>query len=156
MEAACLSNAEMMLASHVGCLRRVASINRQLAEPNGTPPGDLLAVDADGCAAEYVVARSLGLFWNALPVNVQGSADIIGDPRGIGWHVRSTPRPNGRLIIHPSDPDAGMFVLVTGRMPNLTIVGSIQCRDAKQSEWWGDPKTGRPAYWVPQAALEPW
>ncbi len=94
------------------------------------------------------VAKATGRYWSGSLGNLR--ADDVGEIQ-----VRTTSRPENRLIIHEADQDEKYFVLVTGRAPQFRIVGWIMARDAKREEWWQDPAGGRAAYFVPQSALRP-
>jgi hypothetical protein len=148
-----LSNVEMMVIAAAGAGRQVAALARNRPEPYGPIKTEPFGNHIAGCAGEYVVARELGLFWHFYHDKVRRSSDIEGGPQ-----VRSTPYPNGSLILHDEDPDDERFVLVTGTMPTLTIVGSLIARYGKVEQHWRDNErtNGREAYFVPQSALVPW
>jgi hypothetical protein len=148
-----LSGIEMRYVAYVGVLRQQAAVEKGRPEPYGAPPRDPTENHALGAAAEYVVSRTLGRHWYAVLERVTGAPDVFPN-----IHVRSTTYANGRLILHDTarDPEDGTFVLVTGTPPTLTMVGWIHGANGKQTRWWGDPaRKGRPAFFVPQAALRP-
>jgi hypothetical protein len=104
--------------------------------------------EIEAAAAEMAVAKLLGCYWADFT-----APDHNGDV-GDGLQVRHTPRRDGRLIIHPEDEDDHRFVLVCGEAPTFFVAGQILGAEAKRQEWWVDPGTGRPAFFVPQAALQ--
>lgn len=91
---------------------------------------------------------------NRYYVAAVGSLDYDGDV-GQGFQVRSSNRPDARLIVHPEDNDDHYFVLVINEFPTYKVIGYTQARRVKRQEFWVDPGTGRPAYFVPQSALTP-
>jgi len=142
-----LDSGEMMCAAQVGTLRRVRALARNRGEPYGTPrcPWD---ADIEGAAAELLVARELGRYWHpALDPDRK-----VGDVAGVD--VRHTRLDGGALILHDEDIDDRPYVLVTGSLPLLTIRGHLHAETGKDRRWWRTD-TGRPAYFVPQAALDP-
>jgi hypothetical protein len=80
--------------------------------------------------------------------------DYDGDI-GEGIQVRHTHRANGRLILHPEDRDDHVFYLARGTAPAFEIVGFISGERGKSQEFWADPGTGRPAYFIPDEHLIP-
>jgi hypothetical protein len=60
---------------------------------------------------------------------------------------------DGRLILHDHDKDDQPYVLVVGTAPRFELVGWCFGRDGKRPEYVHDPQGGRPAYFVPRAAL---
>jgi len=144
-----LSFGEVVLAANAGVMRRVNALRGGWADRFGAP-ADAWTADIEGCCAELAVAKTLGVYWHAYARNPK---DLPGDVGG--WQVRSTWRTTGRLIIHPEDTDAAVFVLVVGQAPYYRIAGWIRGLDAKRDEWWKEGD-GRPAYFVPQRDLIPW
>jgi hypothetical protein len=69
------------------------------------------------------------------------------------YQVRSTRLDGGSLILHKTDKNEAIFVLVTGEAPEFKVRGWMRAVDGKQEKWWRDTK--RPAYFVPQSVLEP-
>lgn len=141
-----LSPPEMIVAAQVGVMRRVKAItvNRKPRygfdqEPWGS--------DIESCGAEMAVAKVVGSYW---------SPDMVPGPGDVGdIEVRSSPKPDARLILHEQDSDEALFVLVTGCLPEFEIVGAIVGAEGKKQSYWTDPGTGRPAFFVPQEALRP-
>lgn len=138
---------EQLFAAQAGVMRRISAMSRSRPEPYQTPKTDLWGNDIESCGAEAAVAKAIGRYWLAVLQNPQ---DANGDVSGI--EVRSTARPNGRLIVHDEDKDDSPFVLVRGLFPSYDVVGWILGKDAKQEKYLfnGD---GRPAYFVPDVDL---
>lgn len=102
-----------------------------------------------GCLAELVVAKHLGVWW---------SGEGLYEFSDVGQvEVRYAHKRNFRLILHDDDLDDRPYVLVTGEGAggSFWIDGWIMGRDGKHDEWWEDPGTSRPAYFVPRDQLRP-
>lgn len=137
------------MAAHVAVMRQVQNLKLERQR------GHLASEDADGwgchiegACGELAVAKCLNKFWSGQIGDIK--AGDVGDVE-----VRTTVADNNRLIIHPGDPDHRPFILVIGKPRTYRIAGWIMGRDGKRPEYWTDPKTGRPAFFVPQAALRP-
>lgn len=147
-----LGYAEVARAATVGVQRRLHAL-RRVQQPNHAieAVAPVWDIDIEGAAAECAVAKWLGVYWD--PV-VDRSDKAEGDVAGL--HVRWTRHPAGRLILHKSDPEGGVFVLVTSPAPmRYHLRGWILAADGWRGEWWEDPGTGRPAFFVPVDALQP-
>jgi hypothetical protein len=106
-------------------------------------------IDIEGLHAEYVAAKAL----NLLPFTpCVGELDSAMGDIGPGLQVRSTKYSSGSLLIHDSDDDDHIFILVTGELGVFDVRGWIYARDGKKKSLWKDYK-GRGAYWVPQSKL---
>lgn len=126
--------------------RRLALENRRF-QPYGEPPGDLVENDVRGAAAEYAVHIALRLPWKPLKKTLHDNhRDVSGN------EVRSTAWRHGCLLVHDRDCDSAPFILVTGEMPSLRIVGWLYGRECKRPEFWRHDRP-RPAYFVPQSEL---
>jgi hypothetical protein len=138
------------MAANAGVQRNLQALARGRAAAHGftDKAGAGWAIDIEGACAELAVAKAVGTYWEPVWERTDRQRDDVE-----GWQIRSTPRANGCLIVHPSDPDDARFVLVTGTVPTFTIVGWLYGWEAKSDEFWRDPGTGRPAYFVPAARL---
>lgn len=143
-----LTGAEVLQAALVGVMRRWAAIKAGRVHAHGFT-GDGWGVDIEGACAEFALAKGLDLFWHGYATDPRGLPGDVGQ-----LQVRSTPRTDGCLIVHEGDPDTAWFVLVVGQVPIFRLAGAIRGADAKRPEWW-QTFTGRPAFFVPQAALGP-
>jgi hypothetical protein len=138
-----LTNAELMVASCVGSMRRVRSIGRK----NPYTTRSDWDMDIDGAAAELAVAKYLNVYWIA-GVNTFKAPDVAA------LQVRSTKRSNGRLIVHHNDNPTALFVLVICNFPHYRLVGSILGQAAKVPEFFEDESSsGAAAWFVPQDRL---
>ena len=135
----------MLLAAQAGCLRRIAAIKHGRQHSNGTPTIDLWGMDIEGAAAELVVAKWLGKYWNSV---ADDPAQLDGD---VGcYQVRHTKHTNGCLILREGDKQ-GVYVLVVGQYPNYQIVGWLEAKTGMQQHYLRSGE--RPAYFVPQEDL---
>lgn len=138
-----LSDFELLQAAIIGAERNIKSKRKNYQDSYGYQ-GRGWDTHIDGACAEIAVAKSLGLFWNG---NEFKSGGDVGN-----LEVRSTPRVDGKLILHPEDPDR-IFILVRGGPIKWEIVGWIQCSEGRDPDYL---KPGlRPAYFVPDGALHP-
>lgn len=143
-----LSWRELQLAAMVGVMRQVENLQKQRVDKHKADPAREWQTHLDGAIGEAAVAKWLDRYWNGNLGNLD--ADDVGK-----FQVRYTYRDDGRLILHKEDGDDKVFILVTGIQPVLRLRGWIRGRDGKLPQYWTDPKTGRPAFFVPQSALKP-
>jgi hypothetical protein len=137
----------MIGAAMVGVMRHTQNVKLGLGATFGERPELAWQRHIEGALTEAALAKSLGRYW--LGTGKWKDPDV-GDV-----DVRATHRPNGRLIIHKEDPEDRRFYFMTGLNGSYELRGWIMGRDAKRDEWWTDPVGGRPAYFVPIAALNP-
>lgn len=105
--------------------------------------------DLQAAAAEYAFAFFSGLEWHT-EVNRFEKPDV-----GI-WEVRNRWSHKKLLRIYPKDIEDQPYVLVTGKMPLMRIVGWIWGREAKQDKYWGQIEPERePMFYIPHADLTP-
>ena len=145
-----LTHSEMFAAAVGGIMRRMTALKGHYAAPHGDPKDSLWDIDIEGCAAELLVAKALNRYWWGSAVD--SFKQVPGDV-GRG-QVRHTRFPNGRLVLHDSDPDDVPFVLVVGEYPHQRIAGWMVGKDGKRPEYW-DTHVDRPCYMVPQSELQP-
>ncbi len=69
--------------------------------------------------------------------------------------VRSTPHPDGSLLIHPTDCDDDIFILVlTDKVPGCCwLAGWLTGKRAKAVGKWKGTEPGRECFWISQADL---
>lgn len=130
--------------------------NRQNAGQPGYV-GDWLAevgTKARAYAAEISVAKSRGFYWPPPhPASRRHDGDVVGPSGPV--EVRHTVRPDGRLIVRPSDPDDRLVVLVRGDLPVFEIAGSILIGQAKEVGS-NEAPNGRPPCWFVDASDLSW
>lgn len=142
----CLTWAECHLAVWCGTMRYVQSARQGWVPVGGLDP--CLEVNALGAAAEMAVAKALNQYFRA-GVNTPNDPDV-----GHAIEVRSTERPDGNLLIRPTDDDYRRFVLARGKMPKYELIGWFLGADGKREEW----KRTTPKdyyYLVPAGMLRP-
>ena len=151
MSVVTLTWTEQFFAAQAGAMRRISAMARRRPEPRGHPPLDLWGLDVESAGAEAAVAKLLGKYWESVHPN---PGLLCGDVGNI--QVRSTTRPDGRLIIRQQDKRDAPFVLVRGSMPAYDVVGWIIGADAMRDEY-RNPGDGRPgvAFFVPAEKLKP-
>lgn len=111
-------------------------------------------VQIEGCAAEVAVARTLGYYWTPWARHYTGVRADVGND--VQVRLRRGDQPDPHLLLHKTDPVAHRYVLVGGSIPTFRLFGWIRGVEALRDQYWGDPRsTGRPAYWVPAADLDP-
>lgn len=140
-----LTSWEMMQAAIAGVMRQVESHKLGRTPAHGIPGNQHWQRHIEGALGEAAVAKCLNVYWTG-----KGSLrDLdVGD-----FDVRTADAHNKRLILHEDDPDDRVFWFVTGVNDEFKVHGWIRGCDGKKPEYWQDPNTGRPAYFVPKEAL---
>ena len=142
-----LTAMEYMAAMNAGLMRSCNGYARGLKHAHGAASGDTEAMDITGAVGESLVAKFFNVWWC-------GGFDI-GGPDVANIQVRAHTTPGYRLILHPTDADAAIFVSVLVQRGRGRLVGWIRGEDGKRRDYWQDPNTGRPAFFVPNSALLP-
>lgn len=143
-----LTWSEVFTAAFVGIVRQVQNLQKGRRDAHGAATRDGWQLHVEGALGESVVAKHLGHYWNG------HFGDL--DAKDVGkLQVRTSEGENNRLILHETDPDDDIYVLVVGSPPRYRIAGWIKGRDGKQNAYWTDPRGNRPAYFVPRHALRP-
>jgi len=140
-----------LVVAHRAAMLRVRRARETHAYNRYDARGDIDALNVTGCLGELAVARYLRAPW------VAATPRFAHQPTDVAHvQVRTTPLGNGRLLVHPADPDDQPFVLArTHRAPVVELVGWILGADAKRDDWWRALQPGRPCYVVPNGALAP-
>jgi hypothetical protein len=134
--------------AYAGVDRRVSAMAKNRKGAHGFNRSDFWQLDLEGLLAEAAVAKALGVYY----APVTGALDTgLGDVLP-GIQVRSTKYDTGSLLVHDSDADSDLFLLVTGASGSYIVRGYISGKDAKNPSFTKTHK-GRTAYWVPQSAL---
>ena len=136
---------EMLLAAQAGVMRQVENKKLGRRPAYGAGSAQDWQLNIEGALGEYALAKHLGLYWSG---KGKLRAADVGDV-----DVRTRSKPHYELILHDDDPDDRIFWLLTGVYGRYEVRGWIQGRDGKRPEYWSDPAGGRPAYFVPQSAL---
>lgn len=144
-----LTTAEIMEVGICGVMRQVENIKNDAKPAYGADDKADWQLHVEGCGAERAVAKYLNLYW-------PGKGRMREPDVGGLVEVRSIDKPNNRLILHEKDADDKAFCLVYGLNGTYTIKGWIWGKDGKREDYWSDPgRNGRPAFFVPNDALNP-
>lgn len=103
-----------------------------------------------GVLGEMAVDRFLGGSGTVAHNSFKAIADC-----GHNIDVRTTQRPDGRLIIRPTDPDDRINVLVVIDQLSARLVGWLKGSEAKQAQFFWAANGKTPAYFVRQEKLHP-
>lgn len=141
-----LSLAEMQIAAQVGVQRQVQNLKTGACPAYGAGNKNDWQLHIEGALGEMALAKHLGVYWDG---KGQMRAPDVGE-----CDVRTRSRHSYDLIVHDRDPDDRYIYLLTGGNGQYRFHGGIYARDAKHECYWKDPAGGRPAYFVPQAALQ--
>src|SRR5262245_34183499 len=136
------------MAAHVGVLRQVNALKNGFQNAHGAQDDNNWQTHVEGACGECTAGKFLGLHWN-------GNIEKLGGPDVGPYGVRTRSEHWHDLILHRSDPDDRVFILVTGLNGNYVVRGWIFARDGKKPEYWSDPsKKNRWAFFVPQEVLQ--
>jgi hypothetical protein len=140
---------EFFHAALVGVTRQIDNLRNRRVNRYGATDDEAWRLHIEGAAGEMAVAKYIGKFWSGNLGNLR-AADV-------GDHLQVRTRAGGytSLILHPSDPDDDIFVLVMGRAPSFCLQGWLRGGQGKHQSYWRDPAGGRPAFFVPLDVLEP-
>jgi hypothetical protein len=145
-----LSWDELQRAASHGVHRYLTAVERGLVDNVRVTDRNNLTAHVVGAWGECAAAKALGAWWPRDNLNPDGGKPDVGP-----FHVRSTTRGGGRLIVYRADADAEPFLLVTMRLPRFRLVGWCYGCEAKSEEWWAQREGFRPAFYVPQHVLRP-
>lgn len=136
---------EIELGAIAGVQRQVENLRKNRQPAYGADRKTDWQKNIEGALGEMAVAKFLNLYWG-------GKGEFRGDDVG-PYQIRTVGESNYRLILHKEDPDDKIFWLAIGRNGSYTIKGWLIAKDGKKKEYWTDPNTGRPAYFVPHDVL---
>ena len=149
-----LTEQQYAKAEGIGRKRQQAALDKKRPSAHGYNESNPLKVHIQGASAELGISLITGKEWHAYLEDLAGERK----PPDVGnrLQVRSTDYRSGHLLVHPSDDDQDVFILVVVNGRNLEIKGWMTGAEAKDEKYWGDRfNNGRPAYWVPQRNLRP-
>jgi len=143
-----LDLSEILSGAMVGVMRQTENLKARRAPAHGETGKIDWQLHCEGALGERAVAKFLGVYWSG---KGKLRAPAVGE-----FDVRTSPRHDRDLILHREDPDDRIVWLATGRNGVYRVHGWIRAGDGKREEWRGDKaNTGRPAFFVPQSALNP-
>lgn len=141
---------------HVVRYACMIGIERQLAgqgKPGryGAVRNDGWRLDVIGAVGEAAVAQHYNYYWDGNMGNFE--AKDAGP-----FQCRANGLGNGDLILHDSDKDEDIFILIIAeKLPMVVLAGWLLCSEGKKDrKWWrlACPGDKRPeAHYVPQSAL---
>lgn len=148
-----LSRAEYFFAAHAGLMRHAQARFNGREAAHGFR-GDPISVDIMGALGEYACAKACGRFWSG-PGEFRG-ADVGSGASAL--QVRTCAEAWHSLILHDSDDDSDIFVLMIGSAERPFVwemAGWLTARDGKREEFRKNPRGEKntEAYFVPQSAL---
>lgn len=147
-----LNEVEFYQAINIGVIRQMKNVLRGRKDRFGAEKMDPWGIHIQGACGEAAVAKHLNIFYNGNIGNLS-ACDVNNNT--LNLQVRTGLRYNGDLILHKSDKDNNIFILVCGKAPIFRIMGWIKGMDGKKEKYWRDPAGNRPAYFVPQTVLKP-
>lgn len=116
-----LTPAEQTVAKSLAVMRQqiaraVARVDQQIGEQDGWE------TDEQGIGGEFAVARAFNVY-PCLELNPDSGFDLLINGKKVD--VKTTKYPNGRLLakLNQRDDEVEVFLLVTGKFPEFTIVG---------------------------------
>ena len=142
---------ERALARKEGIRRQSVNAAKGLRGRNGGAWQGSKALDIHllGAAGEVAVASYLGLKEHLFKETEakRGSDDLPN------IDVKTRSKRSYDLIVQKNEDPGKKFVLVTIQDQETLIHGWCYGAEAMQEQYWADPARGRPAYFVPKAAL---
>ena len=143
-----LTSHELFMASGIGMMRRIVSLQKGLKDKHGYDGSEAWDIDIEGACGECAFAKAMNLYWDGSINRFSSGGDV-----GNSYQIRMSKRHNNNLIVRPGDADEKQYVFVTGHSGKYRVHGWTWGRDAKQ-ECWLEAKAGRePAYFMPQWEL---
>lgn len=155
-----LSPADIIRADKIALLRQTVAEHYHRLGKNGAAAVGTAALNLNikGARAEHAFrnfVRGLGYKWNWFMENIYNIPDFEHAAR-LPVDVKAISARHHKLLIQHDDPDWVYVLVDASQHPTYHIRGCIKGCDAKQKQWWADPVGGRPAYFVPQVALQGW
>ena len=148
-----VTNPEILLAAHVGCLRNITSYRDAKDKHGADTQRDGWQGNVMGAIGELAWAKTMGVFWGGAIGNYK-AGDV-----GEHFQIRSTSivnRKKAMLLMHKTDEDDKPYILALVGMKNVLFVGYYFGREGKQDHYWGDHfQNGRPCYGIPHQTLHP-
>lgn len=146
-----LTDEEMEFCVLAGARRTINALaNRRKGAHGFNRDFERWQIDIEGVMTEYAAAKALSLPYEP----TVGRLDTDEGDIGTDLQVRGTKYGSGSLLVHKTDHDHHIFILVTGIYGNYHVRGWIRAAEGKLDALWKDYK-GRGAFWVPQSALHP-
>jgi hypothetical protein len=134
-----------MRAARVAGKRMFEAVRMGLTDKHGMRKIDGLSSHINGACGELAVATLLGMEWDE-------SVNVFKVPDVGNLHVRTRSEDWHDLIIRDNDAD-GLYVLVTGIAPKLTVQGVCDSRRVKVPKYRKTYGGREEAWFIPQKEL---
>lgn len=147
-----LTKDEIRFADSVGRAFHDQAKKRNRQPRNGAPIDDheALAIHILGARCEYAGKLYCDpVVWHTeILDDVRNTADLED------WiDIKGIEKSHYRLMVQKDDQENWAYFLVDGTLhPLYKMIGWCWGHEAKQKQYWDDPKGGRPAYFVPRTA----
>lgn len=139
---------EVACWAHAGTTRHCNVLTREDKSTFEIRHENAWSNDIEAVAAEAAVAKWLGVYYEP---SDKGGTDVAGF-----YEVRSTRVLHGWMGLHEWDkPDDQPYILVTGRMPLLTIHGWITGKEGMHQRYWTTKGLTYPCFVIRQSDLHP-
>lgn len=151
-----LTYEETERAAMVGVFRHVEAIYSGRKAGWGVP-SELWETHFQGACAELALAKWMNIHWTGWRESFtdEKRPDVGGECGIAGCEVRWA-KDGSRLKRRPKDPATNKFVLATGELPNIVLVGWIPGTEFERIGEWADPgNRGRPCWWIRRDQLLP-
>jgi hypothetical protein len=141
---------EMSLAGKVGVARQISCLHKKMRDAHGFDGKNGFEIAIQGVGGEIAAAKALNVYYPPTVDTFQVGGDV-----GDHIQVRTGVYQNRYLILRPNDRTKGVFIGVSGRMPNYVVHGWCVAHTMAQERYWFIDPRGRPPFWkVPYSALE--
>jgi len=148
-----LTDIEMLMCRAIGNVKTMS--NRSLyVKDNARGAMKQWEVDEYGVFGEYAFCKLNNIFFNPCAGPKSGSCDFVY--KGQRFDLKTTPLPNGRLLLMPKEnPDVDFYALaiITGNV--VTFPGYCKKSELRDEANVTDLGYGK-AYALPQSALRKW
>lgn len=146
---------ESLQVAQLGVMWELSAIFGKRGEHAYEHPQVAWKAHIEGAAAEYAVAKFLGIFWE--PFCNQPHDVFVRKPDVGPFQVRNGEKHHYRLTLRPGRDEEKPnvpFILCTGILPNFRVRGWLYGREVIQAKYYEDPgNKGAPAWWAPIADL---
>lgn len=145
-----LSWYEVAVCAGVGVRRKIESLRSRLKPLHKFSAHDGFELDVQGACGEMAAAKVLGLYWD-------GSVGTFKANDVAEWQVRTRMSDNySGLALRSNDKDEHNTILLSGTVPEFTVIGWINNKEGKRLAVRKVLKRGRPpALVVPESCLKP-
>lgn len=140
---------ELTVGATVGTARHMWALKQGRKDRHGYE-GDGYGPHILGAQGEMAFCKSYGIYWHPTMNTFRAQADV-----GDGIEIKTRSEDHYDLLVRPDDHFDRVFVLVTGKGPAFVLRGWMYGEDCRRDEWWKDYGNREPAWFAPQASLQP-